>query len=538
MSRDAGPHDNRDRPRGGERVPPHNLDAEAGLLGAAIVWSRSLVELIASTDPAVFYRPAHADVFEAIRTIVAAGLKPDGVLIEAELERRGTLKALEVVDLVDLMVEAPSASSAERYAELLADLAQLRALVAAGSEISGLAYTPGTDAGAALAAARQYLEGASQRPDGHSIRKPDLGALIAAGLSVEEPDFMIRSDGRALLYSGKIHMFQGDPAGGKTWLALWAAVEILQAGGAVIFIDYEDHEIGITTRLLALGAPPDAVIDRFSYMQVEGRFGTAEQVRMRTELDELIPDLVVIDGVAEALARGGLSEDSATDFVGWVERFPRWIATHSGAAVVLLDHLKKDAEGKGRWARGTGAKLAAVNGAAYTIKTIRSFSREHAGAVKLTVAKDRPGGVGPIGAIAGVASFNPSARGAHVDVRIDPDAEKLGLRDAWKPTILMGRVSEELEKAGGPLSARVLKDMVHAQSPRLVSEAIARLVAEGFLSEERQGRSKVLRLVRPYTEDAEPAEDPQEALGLPDGDDGTVVEGPWPKKPDDPLLEF
>ncbi len=535
MSRDDGPNDNRRRSSSGERVPPNNPEAEDGLLGAAIVWSRDLVELVSSLDPAIFYRPGHANVFAAVRTIIAAGLKPDPVLIEAELEKAGTSSALGSIDLGGLMVDAPTPSSAERYAEILADLAQLRSLIAAGAEISALAYTPGTEAEAALAAARQYLEGASQRPDGHAIRKADLGALIAGGLTLEEPDFMVRSDGRALLYSGKLHMFQGDPAGGKTWLALWAAVEILQAGGAVIFIDYEDHEIGITGRLLALGAPPDAIIERFSYLQIEARFGTAEQVRMRVELDDLIPDLVVIDGVAEALARGGLSEDSASDFVGWAERFPRWIATHSGAAVVLLDHLKKDAEGKGRWARGTGAKLGAVDGAAYTIKTIRSFSREHAGAVKLTVAKDRPGGVGPIGYIAGVASFDPSARGAHVDVRLDPDADKMNLRDAWKPTILMHRVSEELEKAGSPLSARVLKDMVHAQSPRLVSEAIARLVAEGFLMEERQGRTKVLRLVKPYTDDAEAPEDPQEALELPDEN---VVRGPWPPKPDDPLLEF
>lgn len=535
MSNDDNQHDSRRTTVGGaQNPPPHDLDAEEGIIGAALVWPADVADLIAGLDPSAFYRPAHADIFEAIRSAQSQGWKPDPVTVADALRRRGTIAALDNVDLAELMIRAPTRSSAARHAAIVQETATLRRLLAAGASIVELAAAAGTDPDAALAAARQYLEGAAQQSAGTTIRKPDLAKLIAAGLVVEEPNFMTRSDGRALLYSGKLHMFQGDPSGGKTFLALWAAVEVLAAGGAVIYFDYEDNEVGIVARALALGADPEAIVERFAYLQVESRFGTAEQATVKATLDELIPDLVVIDGVAEALTRDGLNEDSAGDYVGWIERFPRWVVRQSGAAVVLLDHLKKDAEGKGRWARGTGAKLGSIDGAAYTIKTIRAFSREHAGAVRMTIAKDRPGGVGPIGSIAGIVSFDPHARGEHIDVRLDPDGDRIAISDSWKPTIIMARLSEELAQAGKPLSARVLKSMIHAQSPRLVTEAIARLTLEGYLVEERQGRTKILRLVKPYTgDDDKPPTTPQEKLPIPEPDN--IIPGPWTKDPD---LEF
>jgi hypothetical protein len=48
------------------------------------------------------------------------------------------------------------------------------------------------------------------------------------------------------------------------------------------------------------------------------------------------------------------------------------------------------------------------------------------------------------------------------------------------------------------MAAATVRAMVHSQKPSLVSEAIARLIAEGHVVEVKSGRSKVLRLERPY----------------------------------------
>lgn len=45
----------------------------------------------------------------------------------------------------------------------------------------------------------------------------------------------------ALIYAGRINPLQGEPGGGKTWVALHACVEAITEGHHVMYIDLEDH---------------------------------------------------------------------------------------------------------------------------------------------------------------------------------------------------------------------------------------------------------------------------------------------------------
>jgi hypothetical protein len=56
---------------------------------------------------------------------------------------------------------------------------------------------------------------------------------------------------------------------------------------------------------------------------------------------------------------------------------------------VVLDHIPKDNK-TGRYARGSGAKLATVD-VAIMVDPIRAFSRQQSGLLNLTVTKDRRG---------------------------------------------------------------------------------------------------------------------------------------------------
>ena len=69
---------------------------------------------------------------------------------------------------------------------------------------------------------------------------------------------------------------------------------------------------------------------------------------------------------------------------------PRWLA-RTGAAVVLVDHVTKSQEGRGRWAIGSERKLWGLDGAAYGFESLVPFGRGKTGLVKITVAKDRCG---------------------------------------------------------------------------------------------------------------------------------------------------
>jgi hypothetical protein len=292
-------------------------------------------------------------------------------------------------------------------------------------------------------------------------------------------------------------MFQAEPTSGKTWIALAAAEQVLAMGGAVVYIDFEDTARGVIGRALTLGIKPEVLAHRFVYLQPAGPFAAAEVVALRRVLDDLNPDLVIIDGVGEALARDGLRENEAADYMSWVDRVVRPIA-RTGAAVVLIDHVVKNKDDQGRWARGTGAKLASVDGASYQIKVVTPFSRSRPGKVKIVAAKDRPGQFA-IGEVVAMVTITPAADGARVTIDIAPNVDDRTPGDSWKPTHLMERISQIIEESTTPLTATEVRTMLPHSKANLISDAVARLVAEGYVGETRT-RPKTLRSLAPYRE--------------------------------------
>lgn len=519
------------------RTPPapYSKEAEEALIGAALLDRRALRVLAVDTRPEDFYVPAHRDLSSVLVELFETDSPVDLVTVWDALERRGRGEAIGGrPKLVELLSSAPSVGNAGRYAEIVHDKATLRRLLGAAGEIREL-VNGGGDAHDAVLRAQGLVGGVASQNGSRtysSLDVADLAELLEHGLEPEEPAFLRRVDGKALLYAGKMHVFQAEPSSGKTWLALVAAVEVLAAGGAVVYLDYEDAPAGILGRLLAAGAHPDWIrAGRFRYIRPAGAFGPSEKLELAAMLDETNPDLVVIDGIAEALTRDGLSEDKASDWVTWVEKFPRWL-TRLGCSVVMLDHVKKDPDSRGRYARGTGAKLASLDGAAYEIKVTEAFSRQRAGKMKLIVQKDRPGGVGAIGETIAVAHLEPKADGERVLIRLEAHADTVA--DPFKPTRIMAIVSTELERLSTPVSATVLANMVPSHKPKLVRQAIARLIVEGYVAEIRQGRTTLLRLVRPYGEGPPPERIPPPELPLEDVEHVPDLELVPDHDPDDP----
>jgi hypothetical protein len=199
------------------------------------------------------------------------------------------------------------------------------------------------------------------------------------------PQIMARSDGQYLLYLGKLHWCQGEPESGKTWFALAAVAEVLRSGRLVIFIDFEDSRTAVLERLHAMGVPttkfvyvhPTEALDDNAVADVE-------------RLMALEPSLVVIDGIAEAMAINGLDPIRNVDVATFVhEVLNRFRGP--GLTTVVIDHVARGDAGRGRYAYGSQHKLATVDGAAYRFETIQPFSRVQGGAARIDVAKDRPG---------------------------------------------------------------------------------------------------------------------------------------------------
>lgn len=225
----------------------------------------------------------------------------------------------------------------------------------------------------------------------------DLGVYARGEFEPVVPTIFPRSDGRCLLYPGLTHSFHGESESGKSLLLQWVAVQEIKAGRHVLFLDYESDPRSITDRLTAMGATADEIETYFDYRLPE----TAPDSTRADEhewVQVLTPDrysLVVIDGVTASIGTFGASSQSNDEVNAWTRKLPRALATATGAAVAMVDHVTKDAGTRGRFAIGAQAKMADVTGAAYTVTPREPVGKGRVGTIRLRVGKDRPSGVRP-----------------------------------------------------------------------------------------------------------------------------------------------
>jgi replicative DNA helicase len=131
-----------------ERIPPHNLDAEASLLGTLLL-SREAWASIDGLNAADFYKPAHQWVFEVMRRQNAAGGHADVVTVADELRCSDPLDQVGgPTALYELQQAPPAISNAGRYARIVAETGFLRRVIGTSSDIAALAYDEPNDVSA------------------------------------------------------------------------------------------------------------------------------------------------------------------------------------------------------------------------------------------------------------------------------------------------------------------------------------------------------------------------------------------------------
>ena len=124
-----------------DRVPPHNLEAEESVLGSMMLSGEAIASVVETLKAEDFYRPAHRRIFESILGIYARGEPIDAITTVEELKRHHEIEdvggALSVYHLVE---QVPTPASAGYYARIVAELALLRRLIRAASDIMSKAY--------------------------------------------------------------------------------------------------------------------------------------------------------------------------------------------------------------------------------------------------------------------------------------------------------------------------------------------------------------------------------------------------------------
>lgn len=249
-----------------ELVPLHSLEMEMSTLGSMMLDERAAEEVLSILDTDDFYRPAHRDVFRAIRQLVNSGKPPNLEFVIQELRDREVLSEIGGEDyLIQIAEYVPSPSSATFYAREVQNKSTLRRLEQAGRDIVGVVHDADQgDADDKVDKAEQLVFEVGRRRMGtyfkhvSSLAKEffvDVDHIIETG----EPLVGITSGFSDLdkmttgFYGGDMIIVGARPAMGKTSLMLdFALAAAKEDKGAVAIFSLEMSGMQLVRRMVSM----------------------------------------------------------------------------------------------------------------------------------------------------------------------------------------------------------------------------------------------------------------------------------------------
>jgi AAA domain len=345
-------------------------------------------------------------------------------------------------------------------------------------------------------------------PFGEAEPVADIGEIdLAPFVRGEAPEtnlgVLYRDDGQGLFYRPGVNDLHGEPGTGKSLVTQVAIAGVLRAGDGVVCLDYEGTARTFVERLRVLGVADEVIADpsRVCYANMPGRVTPNHITTLKARMESLGAAFVGVDAMLPALARSGLDDNSNTDVAHYYENSIRPLAD-AGVAVVTIDHIVKDSAGRGRGARGAGAKLQFVD-MSYSLKPIQAFSKHQEGSFKLVCDKDRHGNFAA-GSTVAVVKVTPSDDGL---VTVTVEAPQQPGEGGWQPTTLMERISKYMERQREASPIPPSKTDIYAAVTgrrEWKTRALDELVAGGWVRPQKDGRFERYWLNAPYQEGDQP----------------------------------
>jgi hypothetical protein len=335
-----------------------------------------------------------------------------------------------------------------------------------------------------------------------SWRPVDLAAYLDGTYQPERPTMFTRTDGVSLIYPGLVHDIHGESESGKSLVAQAICAGLILEGQEVIYLDFESGPGPMAQRMLAFGCSPEQIMERFIYVRPELNPYALTETESFRELLGRRPALVVLDGVTDALVQFGAGSDSNDEITKWHRYVPRTIADRTRAAIILIDHVVKSSESRGRFAIGGQAKLATIDGASYAAEIVEPIGKGMRGSIMLRVGKDRPGTIRPQCGAWRASDRSQEAVRVVIDSSADPDRivweflppessvtdapEEDRPRAKFVPTGAMERAYRAVViHPAGRVSRNQLVELLAARYPETkrstLAQAVALLIADGHL---------------------------------------------------------
>ena len=116
------------------RIPPHSIEAEKSVLGAALLSKDALFDVVEIVKEADFYDQNHKEIFAAMLDLHRRNAPVDALTVAEELKKRNSLNMVGGRAYVaSLSTSTPTTSNATEYAKIVAEKASVRKLIKTAS---------------------------------------------------------------------------------------------------------------------------------------------------------------------------------------------------------------------------------------------------------------------------------------------------------------------------------------------------------------------------------------------------------------------
>lgn len=260
---------------------PHNLSAEAGVLGSILYDNNAFQRVADILQPSDFYAPAHQEIYLACQLLIQNGRVADGVTLREQFEKDERLTAIGGASyLATLLDSAAFGPEVQDYARMIRDLAMRRELINIGAGVQSRALTHDRemDGTAQVEAAERDLFALAERGSGTRGFTTFAEALTE---SLQMAEAALQRDGKIAgiathlddldhklggLHGSDLVILAGRPSMGKTSLATNIAYNAAAAcrretledgskktvsGAVVAFFSLEMSSEQLATRILA-----------------------------------------------------------------------------------------------------------------------------------------------------------------------------------------------------------------------------------------------------------------------------------------------
>ncbi|NNJ48696.1 MAG: replicative DNA helicase [Acidimicrobiia bacterium] len=241
---------------------PHYEEAEASVLGAALLDDDAADVVLGSLEAADFYNPQHQAVLAAMHTVWDQNRALDAITVNDEL-RRVNARGADVRFVIDLMDGVPTASNVSYYIEIVKEQSRRRQLMRAGNTIIHDVSQSQLPVAELIDKAEAEVFAVAEKDLGPSLRlTEDLvgGYLEELEARAQGSDDAIRSGFVDLdelvprLRPGNVVVLAARPSVGKTTLALAIGRNVASTGRPVAVFSMEMSYDEVLSVLVAMSA--------------------------------------------------------------------------------------------------------------------------------------------------------------------------------------------------------------------------------------------------------------------------------------------